>query len=137
MIVMNTDKQKPLENVPGKQPENAPEEKKVFHGSLDLEQAAAELCLELETVREFILSFLEDGEKEYLVPIDNALQTMAFIEVKKEAHRLKGAALNLRLAGIGNFAQKLESAADREDAEECLYLYNALEKEFLGTKNAL
>ena len=104
---------------------------------VDINQAARELCLDYETVREFIVLFLEDGEQEYLFPITAALEQKDFENLKKEAHRLKGAALNLRLVQIGNYAQELEGTASGGNAEACSTLVHALRKVFRYMKKAL
>ncbi|MEO1923220.1 MAG: Hpt domain-containing protein [Nautiliaceae bacterium] len=84
----------------------------------ELIQAATELGVDLETIKELKKELFNmfKTEKENL---KKALETQDYETLHKTAHKLKGAALNLRLHNIGKFLKEIdESSRKKEDIKK-------------------
>jgi HPt (histidine-containing phosphotransfer) domain-containing protein len=96
---------------------------------IPLDEIAAELGLEEEDVLEFLNDFLEHTEHEDLAALRPALRNGDFAEVRKRAHSIKGAALNLKLAEIGRCAQQIELSSKEPDPQGLESLVEAIDQE--------
>lgn len=80
--------------------------------------AAAETALRLD--RETLLMLLDiffSTREEYIRPLREAIESRNVGDLRSEAHRLKGAANNLRVDGIGTLALDIETASAQPDWE--------------------
>lgn len=74
--------------------------------------------LDREAVITLLKQFLEQRE-EYLSLLTSALSDGEWNMLKNQAHRLKGAAVNLRVYGIRAPAMDIEKYAEAHDRLEC------------------
>jgi HPt (histidine-containing phosphotransfer) domain-containing protein len=89
---------------------------------IDLSAAENALRLDRETIL-MLLGIFFSSQSDYIEPLQKAADEEELINFKREAHRLKGAANNLRLESIGSLALELEQMVEpfhRKEAEETL-----------------
>jgi HPt (histidine-containing phosphotransfer) domain-containing protein len=95
----------------------------------NLKQAAAQLKLDEQTVQEIALNFVRKNHI-YLTPITQALNSGRTDEAARQAHRLKGAALELRMEQIARLAGMLESQSGRQSLKHSQAIIGELKKLF-------
>lgn len=76
--------------------------------SVPINAIAEELGIEEEEVIEFLVDFLDYTETEDLVGLTEALSGGDAAAVRKRAHSIKGAALNLKLVEVAGLAEQIE-----------------------------
>ncbi len=93
--------------------------------------AAAQKALGLDfaIIVQLVKDFLEQKEA-FLGPIRSSLDTPFSGALGEHAHKLKGAAYNLRIDPIGERAQELEEAAASEDRKRSRELVESLDTQF-------
>ncbi|MFP4180001.1 MAG: Hpt domain-containing protein [Spirochaetaceae bacterium] len=92
---------------------------------------AAEDGLSLE--KDIILALVRDfhsSKEQFLSPLRRGINAGDFMEIKGYSHKLKGAAYNLRIDGIGETAEAMEAAAAGEALDSCINLLGVLEERF-------
>lgn len=94
-----------------------------------MEEAERSLRLDPETLISLMEIFFSSRE-EYLLPLSRAVESSDFLAVKKESHRLKGAAKNLRIDGIGDLALRMEQCAEASQGDELSRQYALIEAAF-------
>ena len=75
---------------------------------ITIEELAEELGIDREDVVEFISVFLDYTENEDLPALINGIKIGDHEEVRRRAHSIKGAALNLMLSEVASLAAQLE-----------------------------
>ncbi len=96
---------------------------------IDLEAAQQALLIDKYTILELVQQFLYD-EDHYIAPLKSALSQRDWNNLKAYAHRLKGAANNLRIHGLGEPAYYLERAAETKQSDSCLEQIRVIEERF-------
>ena len=88
-----------------------------------IDEMSEELGIDREDVIEFLGVFLEYTENEDLPGLKTAIDNGDVLAVKKRAHSIKGAALNLQLNEIASMAERIEKNAgsDSLDGAEAIY----------------
>jgi HPt (histidine-containing phosphotransfer) domain-containing protein len=89
-----------------------------------IEEMAEELGIDREDVLEFLGVFVDYTENEDLPGLKAGLDSQDVQTVRKRAHSIKGAALNLQLTEIASLAERIEKKATAEslDGVEAMYL---------------
>ncbi len=89
-----------------------------------IEEMAEELGIDREDVLEFLGVFVDYTENEDLPGLKTGLDSQDVQTVRKRAHSIKGAALNLQLTEIASLAERIEKKATAEslDGVEAMYL---------------
>ena len=82
-----------------------------------------------DVVSRVIESFISKVEDQ-LPRIDAALEAHDFVNLRSEAHSIKGGGLNLAAIRLGKTAAALEEAAVNEDADTAAGLVTLLHREF-------
>lgn len=88
-----------------------------------IDQMSEDLGLDREDVVEFLGVFLEYTENEDLPGLKSAIDSSDVLTVKKRAHSIKGAALNLQLNEIASLAERLEKNAGTENLDGATAIY--------------
>lgn len=96
---------------------------------LDLEAAQQALLIDEHTILELVHQFLDDKEH-YTEPLKSALSQRDWKNLHAYAHRLKGAAENLRIHGLGEPALYLEKAAEEKRTDSCRTHIRLIEERF-------
>ncbi len=99
------------------------------NNTYNLRQAARELNLEEHMVRQVALEFAE-SRRLYLDPIVQAITDHNPEEAARRAHRLKGAALELRIHHIARLAAQLEECAGQQNNTPANALITRLKDSF-------
>lgn len=71
----------------------------------------------------------------YIVDLLNSVEASDFESIKKNAHKLKGSALNMEFVGFGKIASQLEKVSD--DIEQSRTLVDELKKEWICIEKLL
>lgn len=100
-------------------------ESDLFH----LKEAEEALLIDKYTILELVRQFLQD-RAHYVEPLKTSLSQRDWSNLSAYAHRLKGAAGNLRVSGIGEPALVLESAAKEKQAYKCEEQLQIIEQRF-------
>lgn len=85
--------------------------------------------LDREVIVSLLKQFLEQREQ-YLSDLKSALSNGEWLMLKEQAHRLKGAAVNLRVYGIRDPALDVEKYAEARKEAECAEKIALIEKRF-------
>jgi HPt (histidine-containing phosphotransfer) domain-containing protein len=80
------------------------------------EEAEKALRLDRETLL-MLMDLFFAGRDDYVKPLRTAVENRSGVDVRREAHRLKGAAGNLHIDGIGALALEAEKASAKEEWE--------------------
>ncbi|ADK79315.1 Hpt protein [Sediminispirochaeta smaragdinae DSM 11293] len=99
---------------------------------------AAESALRLD--RETLLMLLDaffSTREDYIKPIKGAIESRDAEALRSEAHRLKGAANNLRVTKIGTLAQTLEKSSSDADPSLLLSTLEQIEVSFSAGEKEL
>lgn len=88
-----------------------------------IDEMSEELGIDREDVIEFLGVFLEYTENEDLPGLKSAIENGDVTTVKKRAHSIKGAALNLQLAEIASLAERIEKNAGANSLEGAEAMY--------------
>lgn len=96
---------------------------------IDLEAAQQALLIDEFTILDLVQQFLCDKEH-YTAPLKIALSQRDWTNLKAYAHRLKGAANNLRIHGLGEPAFHLEKAAEKKQPASCREQIRLIEERF-------
>jgi|GEM_PF-1844004 len=100
-------------------------ESDLFH----LKEAEEALLIDKHTILELVRQFLQD-RAHYVEPLKTSLSQRDWNNLSAYAHRLKGAAGNLRVSGIAEPALVLESAAKEKQANKCEDQLELIEQRF-------
>lgn len=103
---------------------------------LNIESAKQELSLDGATIIELARDFSETRET-FLSPIRNGIESSDIETVREYAHRLKGAAYNLRIDRIGDHAFELEQAAADGDLASSAGILQRVETLFVSLQDEL
>ncbi len=96
---------------------------------ITIEELAEELGIDREDVAEFVLVFLDYTENEDLPALLEGINLKDPEVVRKRAHSIKGASLNLMLPEISSLSGQLEKKAAAGNLDDSLSLYaNIVEK---------
>lgn len=85
-----------------------------------------ELGIDREDVIEFVSVFLDYTENEDMPALLSGINFGDYEEVRKRAHSIKGAALNLMLSEIASLAGQLEQNAAGGNLDDGLSLYGEI-----------
>ena len=96
---------------------------------IDLEAAQQALLIDEQTILELVQQFLDDRDH-YTEPLKSALSQRDWKNLHAYAHRLKGAANNLRIHGLGEPAFDLEKAAEEKHTDSCRTHIRLIEERF-------
>ncbi len=96
---------------------------------IDLDAAQQALLIDEHTILELVQQFLDDKEH-YTEPLKSALSQQDWKNLHAYAHRLKGAASNLRMHGLEEPALSLEKAAEERHADSCRTHIRVIEERF-------
>ncbi|MDA8406283.1 MAG: Hpt domain-containing protein [Deltaproteobacteria bacterium] len=88
-----------------------------------IEELAEELGIDREDVVEFISVFLDYTENEDLPALLDGINKKDAEVVRRRAHSIKGAALNLMLSEISSLASQLEKNAASGKLDDSLSIY--------------
>jgi HPt (histidine-containing phosphotransfer) domain-containing protein len=105
---------------------------------IDIDKFATAQGLDRQDVIELLHDFLEYTETEDLPGLRSSLEAQDLGEVRRRAHSIRGAALNLSLGMIAAPAEKIEKEAQTLSPEQFQGLVDELEQhlgtlaEFLG-----
>jgi len=99
---------------------------------IDIDKIAAAQGLEQEDVIEFLQDFLDYTESEDLPGLRASVEEQNLAEVRRRAHSIRGAALNLKLEMISAPAEKIEKQVENLSLDEIQALVGELERG-LGT----
>jgi HPt (histidine-containing phosphotransfer) domain-containing protein len=113
-------------------PSEQAEEPEVFDRKILLER----LDGDEEIFKEIIETFLEDAPNQ-IEKLKQALQEADANRVERQAHLLKGAALNIGGNGLQAAARELEVAGNKGDLTKAQSLVATLDQEFEKLKGAL
>jgi HPt (histidine-containing phosphotransfer) domain-containing protein len=88
-----------------------------------IEEMCENLGIDREDVVEFLGVFIDYTENEDLPGLKLAIDNRDVSTVRKRAHSIKGAALNLQLSEIASLAERIEktAAAESLDGVEAMY----------------
>ena len=100
-------------------------ESDLFH----LKEAEEALLIDTHTILELVSQFLQD-KAHYIEPMKTSLSQRDWNNLSAYAHRLKGAAGNLRISGIAEPALVLERAAKEKQAYKCEDQLELIEQRF-------
>ncbi|MFO7849441.1 MAG: Hpt domain-containing protein, partial [Spirochaetia bacterium] len=100
-----------------------------YHSILNIEAAEEELSLDKDMIIALVKDF-SSSKEQFLSPVRRGTEAGDFRMVRVNAHKLKGAAYNLRIDGIGESAEALEAAAAEEELDSCVSLLSTLEEKF-------
>ncbi len=81
-----------------------------------LKEAGKALHLDRETLL-MLMDLFFSSRDDYVGPLRAAFDSRSGSELRREAHRLKGAAGNLHIDGIGSLALDIEKIVETEDWE--------------------
>ena len=90
---------------------------------ITIEELAEELGIDREDVFEFVSVFLDYTENEDLPALLEGIKNRDAEVVRKRAHSIKGAALNLMLSEISSLAGQLEKNAAVGNIDDSLSIY--------------
>jgi len=99
----------------------------------DLEEASKKSGLPSTVMKKIVTSFIATVDND-LSELKNAIESENFVEIKNCAHKIKGAALNLRMENIANVALKIESQGLNTEGTSLDEDFEDLEKEILVIK---
>lgn len=99
------------------------------HPVFNLQAAEDGLALEKDTILTLVRDF-HSSKDQFISPIRRGADAGDFREIQVNSHKLKGAAYNLRIDGIGETAEALEAAAAGEELDSCISLLSTLEDKF-------
>jgi PAS domain S-box-containing protein len=88
---------------------------------IDMEKTAAELGIPPGVLKKIIVEFLS-GSDEYIDGLSSAVESEDMKTLNQAAHRLKGAAANLRLREVAELAGRIEVSSKSAGGEEYGYL---------------
>ena len=89
-----------------------------------IDEMSEELGIDREDVTEFLSVFLEYTENEDLPGLKLAIDNKDVPMVKKRAHSIKGAALNLQLTEIASLAERIEKSAGEQNLGDMEAIYS-------------
>jgi len=95
--------------------------------SYSLEQVSENMGLNSVVVNKIVLNFCNTIDQD-LEKLGEAIEKNDFSEIENFAHKIKGAALNLRMDKVALFAQKIEEATESENHAECMKNYQYLQQ---------
>ncbi len=95
----------------------------------DLHAAQEALLIDSDMILELVRQFVNDRNN-YTEPLRSALLQRDWKDLKSQAHRLKGAAQNLRVHGISKPALDLELASEKEQVHACEVQLHLIESRF-------
>ena len=96
---------------------------------IDVNAAQQALLIDEHTILELVYQFLDDKEH-YTEPLKSSLAQRDWKNLIAYAHRIKGAANNLRVHGIGDPALHLEHAAEKQEVDACRRYIQLIEQRF-------
>ena len=96
---------------------------------IDLEAAHQALLIDEQTILELVQQFLHDKDH-YIAPLKSSFAQNDWKNLIAYAHRLKGAAKNLRIHGLGDPAEYLEKAAELKQSDSCRQQIDLIEERF-------
>ena len=103
---------------------------------IDMEKTAAELGIPPAVLRKIIVEFLS-GSDEYIDGLSSAVESEDMKALTQSAHRLKGAAANLRLKQVAALAGRIEESAKNGGGEEYAYLIAQIKSQLEALQNGL
>ena len=84
-------------------------------GHYNMDITASELGIPAETLRKIMVDFILNSD-EYISAMEKARDSSDFNDLAQAAHRLRGAAANLRLGDIAEMSGRIEDGARKEEA---------------------
>ena len=94
-----------------------------------LEQSASEMGLDSIIVKKIVKNFCDTVDDDMRL-LQSAIEKNNFDDMRNYAHKINGAALNLRMVHVSQFAGKIESQASKEEnltiATDFTYLQEAI-----------
>lgn len=93
---------------------------------ITIEELAKELDIDREDVIEFVSVFLDYTENEDLPALLDGINRKDALVVKRKAHSIKGAALNLMLPEISSLAEEIEKKAGQGNLDNSPALYASI-----------
>ncbi len=93
---------------------------------ITIEELAKELDIDREDVIEFVSVFLDYTENEDLPALLDGINRKDALLVKRKAHSIKGAALNLMLPEISSLAEEIEKKAGQGNLDNSPALYASI-----------
>jgi len=103
-------------------------------GAYSFDDSAAELGIGVDALREIVREFMADAD-ETMAAIDRGIADGSHEAVYQAAHRLKGAAANLRFRRLADALRALEAAARAGDAGRYRALVDGVINEFGSVRN--
>ncbi|MGD9817838.1 MAG: Hpt domain-containing protein [Desulfomonilaceae bacterium] len=94
-----------------------------------IEQMSEDLGIDKEDVLEFLSVFVDYTENEDLPGLKLALENGDASTVRKRAHSIKGAALNLQLTEIASIAERIEKTAAVNSLEGVEGMYTDIQEQ--------
>lgn len=93
----------------------------------DLEKCASEMGLDSIIVQKIVKSFCDtiDADMDLL---NSSIEKNSFDEIRNHAHKINGAALNLRMIHVSKFAGKIENQAYKEENQSITSDFKYLKK---------
>ncbi len=89
-----------------------------------IDEMSEELGIDREDVIEFLGVFVDYTENEDLPGLKSAMDSADISGVRKRAHSIKGAALNLQLNEIASLAERIEKTASAGSLEGVEAMYS-------------
>ncbi len=102
----------------------------------DMEKTSRELGIPISAYKKIAVDFLADRDN-YINGLSSSLDPVNLQELYQAAHRLKGAAANLRMKTLSDLAEKIETAARDGEAENYDYLVSRIRSEFDALREKL
>jgi len=90
-------------------------EENVQFNKYSLDKASQEMGLDLVIVKSIVTSFCNNIDND-LLSLQNAITETNYDEVKNCAHKIKGAALNLRMSNVAKFSSNIERDAIEKES---------------------
>ncbi|MDD3473155.1 MAG: Hpt domain-containing protein [Syntrophaceae bacterium] len=94
-----------------------------------IEQMSEDLGIDKEDVLEFLSVFVDYTENEDLPGLKSALENRDVSTVRKRAHSIKGAALNLQLNEVASLAERIEKTAAANSLEGVEAMYTDIQEQ--------
>mgnify|MGYP006286837069 CR=1 len=103
---------------------------------MEIDKIAAEIGISADTLRSLYRNFLESTLK-HLEDLEEGIRNVDPKDVKTTAHHIKGAAINLDLAGLAEKAKIIEDTAEQNNWEETKRLFSELKAQFQQEKETV
>ena len=99
-----------------------------------LSKSAEELGVGVEFIRNLIIQFIMNFD-DYMTSLNKNITDMNYDAIHSEAHKIKGAAFNLRLDKLGNYFLEIEQNAKKKNEIDYNKILKLITEEFTILKN--